>query len=621
MNPCRRGWQAGVFVLILAVLNVGAWAQPAPLVKKLEPPNWWAHYTPDLTLLLTGENLSGARVESSTHGVKVEASHSSANGHYLFVHLQLSSELPPGTVPLHLITSAGSTTVSLPLLARTDSRGRFEGFSRDDVIYLIMPDRFADGDPSNDWPAGSTGVYDRSNPMAYHGGDLRGIRDHLGYLHDLGVTTLWLTPVWKSTDSDYHGYHVVDFYALDDHMVSMEEYQALVADAHRLGMKVLIDYVVNHTGPHHPWANDPPTPTWLHGTPAHHLEASYNFSGLVGPHASPREYLSTLDGWFANKLPDLNQDDPALALYLAQNAMWWTEIAQLDGFRLDTFPYSSRQFWSGWHERLRQVYPQIVYPQIMDVGEVSDGDSTITSFFEGGRKQFDGIDSGLATVFDFPLCYALRDAVIKGASMEKIVDVLRHDELYPHPEMLVTFIGNHDNRRFVSEAGSNPAKLKAALSLLLTLRGIPQLYAGDEIGMAGGDDPDNRRDFPGGFPGDAHNAFTASGRTAEQQDVFAYVQSLLALRKSHAALRTGKQWHIGWDDTYYAFLRELPEEKLLVVYNNAPKTLELSIPVENTPLETAHELSAVFGNTSAELATGKVRVSLPARTLAVFSVR
>jgi len=621
MNPCRRGWQAGVFVLILAVLNVGAWAQPAPLVKKLEPPNWWAHYTPDLTLLLTGENLSGARVESSTHGVKVEASHSSANGHYLFVHLQLSSELPPGTVPLHLITSAGSTTVSLPLLARTDSRGRFEGFSRDDVIYLIMPDRFADGDPSNDWPAGSTGVYDRSNPMAYHGGDLRGIRDHLGYLHDLGVTTLWLTPVWKSTDSDYHGYHVVDFYALDDHMGSMEEYQALVADAHRLGMKVLIDYVVNHTGPHHPWANDPPTPTWLHGTPAHHLEASYNFSGLADPHASPREYLSTLDGWFANKLPDLNQDDPALALYLAQNAMWWTEIAQLDGFRLDTFPYSSRQFWSGWHERLRQVYPQIVYPQIMDVGEVSDGDSTITSFFEGGRKQFDGIDSGLATVFDFPLCYALRDAVIKGASMEKIVDVLRHDELYPHPEMLVTFIGNHDNRRFVSEAGSNPAKLKAALSLLLTLRGIPQLYAGDEIGMAGGDDPDNRRDFPGGFPGDAHNAFTASGRTAEQQDVFAYVQSLLALRKSHAALRTGKQWHIGWDDTYYAFLRELPEEKLLVVYNNAPKTLELSIPVENTPLETAHELSAVFGNTSAELATGKVRVSLPARTLAVFSVR
>ncbi|MGO9865832.1 MAG: alpha-amylase family glycosyl hydrolase [Terriglobales bacterium] len=616
MNPCRRGWQAGVFVLILAVLNLGAWAQPAPLVKKLEPPNWWVNYTPELTLLLTGENLNGAHVESTTKDVTPLGAEASANGHYLFVHLQLSTNLAPGTVPLRLITPAGSTAVSLPLLARADSHGRFEGFSRDDVIYLIMPDRFADGDPSNDKPAGSDGIYDRGNPMAYHGGDLRGIRQHLAYLHDLGVTAIWLTPVWKNTDSDYHGYHVVDFYALDDHMGSMQEYQALVAEAHRMGMKVLIDYVVNHTGPHHPWANDPPTPTWFHGTPAHHLEPAYTFQGLVDPHASPREYLATLNGWFAGKLPDLNPDDPELATYLAQNAMWWTESAQLDGFRLDTFPYSTRQFWSGWHERLRQVYPQI-----NDVGEVWDRDPTITSFFEGGRKQFDGIDSGLATVFDFPLCFALRDVIVKGEPMEKIVDVLRHDELYPHPEMLVTFIGNHDNGRFVSEEGSNPAKLKAAFSLLLNLRGIPQIYSGDEIGMPGGGDPDNRHDFPGGFPGDPRNAFTASGRTPEQQDVFAHVQSLLALRKAHPALRTGKQWHIGWDDNYYAFLRESPEEKLLVVYNNAPKTRELNIPVENTPLETAHQLETVFGNTPAELVTGKVHISLPAQTLAVFSVR
>jgi glycosidase len=592
-----------------------------PIVRKIEPPNWWINYTPTLTLLLTGENLGGenrggARVESPTKDVSVLGAEGSANGHYLFVHLQLSAELPAGTVPLHLSTGAGSATVQLPLLARADSRGRFEGFSRDDVVYLIMPDRFADGDPANDQPAASNGQYDRSNPMAYHGGDLRGIREHLGYLHEFGVSTLWLTPVWKNTDSDYHGYHVVDFYALDDHMGSMSEYQALVADAHRQGMKVLIDYVVNHTGPHHPWANDPPTPTWFHGSPAHHLEPAYTFTGLVDPHASPRQNLNTLDGWFAGKLPDLNPDDPALALYLAQNAMWWIETAQLDGFRLDTFPYSTRQFWSGWHERLHQVYPQI-----NAVGEVADGDSTITSFFEGGRKQFDGVDSGLATVFDFPLRDALRDVVIKGAPMEKLVEVLRHDALYPHPETLVTFIGNHDEVRFLSEKGSSPAKLKAAFGLLLTLRGIPQIYSGDEIAMPGGDDPDNRRDFPGGFPGDPHNAFTAGGRTAEQQDVFAYVKALLALRQSHAALRTGKQWHIGWDDTYYAFLRELPEEKLLVVYNNAPKTQTLDIPVENTPLGTAQQLRTVFGNNSAELGNGKVRVSLPALTLSVFSVR
>lgn len=603
------------FLCSLILLATFASAQP-PVVRKVEPPNWWLNYTSDLTLLLTGENLKGARVESATHGATVAGSEPSPNGPYLFVRLLLNAKLRTGNVQLHLRTAGGSATVQLPLLARADPHGHFAGFSQEDVIYLIMPDRFADGDPSNNQPPGSTGVYDRSQPKAYHGGDLRGIRDHLNYLHDLGVNTLWLTLVWKNTDSDYHGYHVVDFYALDDHVGSMQEYRSLVADAHKLGMKVLIDYVANHTGPQHPWANDPPTPTWFHGSPAQHLEPSYDFSGLVDPHASPRQYRATLEGWFVGKLPDLNPDDPELAIYLAQNAMWWTEIAQLDGFRLDTFPYSSRQFWSGWHARLHEVYPQI-----NDVGEVADRDSSITAFFEGGRKQFDGIDTGLSTVFDFPLCNALRDAIIKGDSMRKIVTVLQHDEFYPHPEMLVTFLGNHDDRRFVSEKGSSPAKLKAAFSLLLTMRGIPQIYSGDEIAMPGGDDPDNRRDFPAGFPGDPHNAFTAAERSPEQEEVFAHVQSLLALRKSHPALRTGKQWHIGWDDTYYAFLRALPEEKLLVIYNNASNPVELNIPVDNTPLETAHQSETIFGNTTAQLVAGKVRVSLPAQTLAVFNVR
>src|ERR1700690_3319077 len=551
---CRRRSTLVLCVFLLRLHLSLAGAQ-APAVHKIEPPNWWINYTPKLTLLLTGENLNDAHVQSATPGASVLGAESSANGHYFFVHLQLTGDVKAGNVDLRIHTATGSTLVEVPLRDRADSRGHFENFSRNDVIYLIMPDRFADGDPTNDHLPGTTGIYDRSNAHAYHGGDLRGIREHLGYLHELGVNTLWLTPVWKNTDSDYHGYHAVDFYAMDDHMGSLEEYQGLVADAHKIGMKVLIDYVANHTGPKHSWASDPPTPTWLHGTAEHHRPPSYSFNGLMDPHSSAREYRDTLEGWFADKLPDLNNDDPQLGLYLAQNAMWWTEIAQLDGFRLDTFPYSTREFWSGWHARLFKVYPHI-----NDVGEVADPDSSITSFFEGGRKQFDGIDSGLATVFDFPLCNALRDVIIKGEPMKEIVDVLRHDELYPNPEMLVTFIGNHDDSRFLGEKGSNPAKLKAAFSLLLTMRGISQIYYGNEIAMPGGNDPDNRRDFPGGFPGDPGNAFTASGRTPEQQDVFAYVHSLLDLRKGHPALRVGKQWHIGWDETYYAFLRELPEE-------------------------------------------------------------
>jgi glycosidase len=590
-------------------------AAAAPLVRKVEPPNWWTKFTPELTLLLTGENLSGARVMSASKGVAVLGTDASSNGHYLFMRLKVSSSRP-ATAQLQLTTASGSTSVQLPLLARTEPAGRFEGFSRDDVIYLIMPDRFADGDPSNNQPPGSTGVYDRSKPMAYHGGDLRGIRQKLGYLHDLGVTTLWLTPVWKNTDSDYHGYHVVDFFAIDDHMGSLAEYQGLVADAHKLGMKVLMDFVANHTGPKSSWKDDPLTLTWFHGTSAHHLDPAYVFAGLVDPHAPPRLYRNTLEGWFAGKLPDLNPDDPKLATYLAQNALWWTEVAQLDGFRIDTFPYSSRQFWSGWNKRVHDVYPHLD-----SVGEVADPDPTITSFFEGGRTQFDGIDSGLPTVFDFPLCAALRDVVIKGQPLERIVTVLQHDALYPHPEMLVTFFGNHDDKRFVSEEGSNRDKLKAAFSLLLTLRGIPQIYSGDEIGMPGGDDPDNRRDFPGGFPGDPRNAFMPGGRTPEQQDVFAHVQSLLALRRAHPALRTGKHWHIAWDETYYAFVRELPEEKLLVVYNNASSPRALKIPVADTPLENLQSLAPIFGDKPAQIVGNEVQVTLAPQTLAVFQAQ
>ena len=598
-----------LLLILVCLLALPAWPQGGasaagvPVVRKIEPPNWWTNFTPELTLLLTGENFTGARVESTKNGVTVLDSEASSNGHYLFVHLRLRPDAPTGAAGLRIRTGAESTTIQLPLLTRGDASGRFQGFSRDDVIYLIMPDRFANGDPANDQPSQSTGKYDRNNPMAYHGGDLRGILQHLGYLHDLGVTTLWLTPVWKNTDSDYHGYHVVDFYGLDDHMGSMRDYQDLVADAHKLGMKVLIDFVANHTGPHHPWGNDPPTPTWFHGTPAHHLEPAYTFSGLVDPHASLREYRRTIEGWFAGKLPDLNPDDPLLSAYLAQNAIWWTEIAQLDGFRIDTFPYSSRQFWSQWNERVRQVYPHI-----NSVGEVADPDPAITSFFEGGRKQFDGVDSGLPTVFDFPMESALRDVVIGGAPMQKIIDVLQRDDLYPHPDTLVTFFGNHDHTRFASEKGSDPAKLKAAFSMLLTLRGIPQIYSGDEIGMPGGADPDNRRDF-------------ASGRTPEQQNVFAHVQSLLALRQAHPALRMGRQWHIGWDESYYAFLRELPEEKLLVVYNNSTASRDLKIPLADTPLQGAQHLELLFGSAAAGVAGDEVQVTLASRALAVFTVR
>jgi glycosidase len=598
---------------VVAALAVSAWA--APVVQKVDPPNWWTGFTPDVMVLLTGSGLDQATVSTSYGGVQVSRVQPGASDRYLFVWLQVQASARSGTVPLQVRTASGTTTVQFSLSAPRPQSEKPQGFSQDDVIYLIMPDRFADGDTSNDRPAGSNGVYDRGQAKAYHGGDLRGIRQHLPYLHELGITTLWLTPVWKNANSDYHGYHVVDFYAMDDHMGSLDEYKALVSDAHKLGMKVLIDYVVNHTGPTHPWANAPPLAAWLHGTPEKHLESTYNFNGLADPHAAPALYRTVLEGWFVNALPDLNPDDPLLAQYLAQNALWWMEIAALDGLRLDTLPYSSRKSWKGWHESMRRVFPQLD-----TIGEVADRDPAITSFFQGGRAQFDGVDSGVTTVFDFPMYYAIRDVIFRDKPVPELVSILRQDALYSRPDVLVTFAGNHDQKRMMSEPGANKGKAKAAFGLLLTLRGIPEIYSGDEIGMPGGEDPDNRRDFPGGFPGDARNAFTQAGRTPDEQDIFSYVQAMLQLRAAHPALRTGRQWHIGWDDTYYAFLRESGEERLLVVFNNAASARELSIPLADTPLENARSMRSVSGSAQARVEDRIAKVNVPATSVVVLAV-
>jgi glycosidase len=605
-------------LLLFSLAALPLWAQMK--VVKVEPPNWWVGLQPSNTMLLiTGEGLAGARVSTSYPGTSVARSKASANGHYLFVWLQVSSTAKPGTVPLVITTPAGTATQQFPLQARAALAGKFQGLTPDDVIYLIMPDRFADGDPSNDEPAPDLHTFDRSKPRAWHGGDLKGIRDHLQYLHDLGVTAVWMTPFWKNDwradDFSYHGYHATDFYRVDEHLGTLSDLQALTAEAHRLGIKVVLDYVVNHTGPHHPWAKDPPQPDWLHGTPEKHANAEYHFNGIVDPHAPQREWINVLNGWFANKLPDLNPNNPQLAQYLLQNAEWWMESVGLDAYRLDTFPYSSRKFWSGWHDGIFRAYPHTT-----SVGEVWDGDTAITSFFAGGRKQWDGIDTHLSTVFDFPLEFALRDVILKNAPVERIVNVLMRDALYPHPDTLVTFFGNHDVSRFMSEPGASSQKLESAVDLLLTLRGIPQLYYGDEIGMDGANDPDNRHDFPGGFPGDSRSAFTAQGRTPEEQEIFAHFQSMLRFRHEHSALRRGKLTHVAWDKNYYAFLRDDGHERLLVVFNNAVESQSLNIPLAETPLATAAKASPLLNATPATVENQVLHCSVPGNTVSVFKM-
>ena len=608
----------------LALVLTFSWAASAqsggqPRVSKVEPPNWWVSFSPTVMVLLYGDNLAGASISVNYPGVSVTKVQTQADGKHAFAWLQFGPATQAGDVIIHVKTAAGETSATLPLLQRSSQQGRFQGITPDDVIYLIMPDRFADGDPSNNQPQGaSPGTYDRARPKTYHGGDLKGIQQHLPYLKGLGVTALWLTPLYDNDDStsDYHGYGAVDEYAVEDHFGTMKDYQELVAAAHELGLKVLLDVVPNHVGPKHPWATSQPAPNWLHGTIEHHLDTDYYYPPITDPHAVKANYVSALEGWFANVLPDLAQENPLVAEYLLQNALWWAESGGIDGFRIDTFPYVPRTFWAYYNRGLFSTYPHF-----FTVGEIYNSDPTVTSYWAGGQTGFDGVDTGLTTPFDFPMNSAIRDVVAHGASAKKIVEVLRQDRLYPHPELLVTFIGNHDMKRFLTDADGSYEKLKLAFSLLATLRGIPQLYYGDEIGMTGGADPDNRHDFPGGFAGDAHNAFLASGRSPEEQELFSHVQSLLRLRQKHPALRQGRQWHVGWDDTYYAFVRETAEEKLFVVFNTSPTARGIAIPTEGTKLEDAHQFESLFGSGKIALKGKVLQVTLPATSAAVYQVR
>jgi len=604
----------------------------APAVMKVEPPNWWVGLTPDVMLLLSGKNLRATHVNCNLRDVVVGRTESSGDGNYLFVWLKLGPELHSGTTVCRLSTAHGETTFELPIAARQQTLGRNQGVSLDDVIYLIMPDRFANGDPVNDEPAEFPGSHDRSKPRAFHGGDLRGIEQHLDYLKDLGATTLWLTPIVKNgTAQDYHGYGAVDLYAVDPHLGTLADYQELIQAAHKQHMKVLFDVVPNHVGPRHPWVAHPPMPDWFHGTLEHHLTAASPLKGsfyglpekkeitndafesLVDPHTPPQLRRSLTEGWFAGILPDMNTENPVVAEYLAQNSIWWAEMTGLDGYRIDTFPYVSREFWEQWHTALRRIYPRL-----STIGEVFHPDPTVTSFYQGGRKGWDGVDTQLTAPFDFPLYFTLRDVLMNGAPAGKLANILRQDSLYPHPEFLVPFFGNHDTTRISGTPQGTPARLKLAFGLIFTVRGIPELYYGDEIGMPGGRDPDNRRDFPGGWTEDARNAFTKIGRSPEQEEMHSYVSALLSVRAQHPALRRGRLWSLASDDTTFVFMRETDEERIVVAFHAGTKAREITVPVQDSPAERATNATVIFGQGQAEMAGKSMKLSVQAQSVSVF---
>ena len=599
-----------------------------PIVEDVSPPNWWSNL-PNPMLLLHGKNLNDAEVTSSVAGISVRRSKASADGHWEFVWLDISSA-PPQHFNLLVRNARGRTHYPYELDKRHPPTDGFQGFSSSDVLYLAMPDRFADGDVSNDRLKSMPGTFDRSNPSAYHGGDLAGMESHLDYLQQLGVTALWITPLYAqdpASATDYSGYRPFDFYRMNPHFGTVADYENLAQAVHARGMKLVLDMVMNHVSPASPWAKDPPAPDWFHGTPEKHLKATNNFATIADPHASAANYSAPVDGWLTDTLPDLNQSNPLVQHYLIQNAIWWIETGTLDGLRLDTYANVDRSFWQQFHTVLHALYPHLTA-----AGEIFSSDPTVVSYFAGGVKH-SGIDTGLYTPFDYPGYFALR-ATLTGASpapMTSLTDIERQDWLYPHPERLATFFGNQDTPRFLSQPGATPDRLKIAFGLLATQRGMPQIYYGDEIGLSAASDGDSRGDFPGGFPGDAQDAFTEAGRTPAQQAMVAWVAGLLQLRAHNVVLQTGLQQNLLADQSGFVFARyaapsqtesSTPGAAMLVLTNRSDATRTFHLDFSRTVLEGATTLAPAWNSKNpVTVEKNQCDVPVPPESVAVYSVQ
>lgn len=616
------------FILILLSAPT-CLSQNAPEVLQVDPPSWWVGSSVNpVRLMIRGKNLKGARVQAVGRGVRlVGVPRINEQGTYLFVDADVERRALPGPRQLRITTTAGFADAWFEVLLPLSRRGRFQGFSSSDVMYLAMLDRFSDGDPSNNEPAQSPGLYDRKNKFYYHGGDLQGVMNHLPYLKDLGVTALWLTPWYDNYDrpnqielkegkpsTGFHGYNPQDFYRVDEHFGTHEKLRELVDAAHRSGIKIIQDQVVNHTGPYHPWVDDPPTPTWFNGTKANHLKNVFQTWVLHDPRPVEKLKRETMDGWFLDFLPDLNQHDKEVSRYLIQNTLWWIGTTGLDGIRMDTWQYVPNSFWRDWNAAVKKEFPNFRV-----VGEVKDGDAIHTSFFQGGRVRFDGVDSGLDTLLDFPLFYPIRHAFAEGHRLDEIPKTLGSDYLYSNSEILVTLLGGHDDGRFMSEKGATIAGLKLANAFLLTTRGVPQLYYGDELAMTGPDEPTTRGDFPGGFPGDKRNAFLPQGRTREENELVDYIRKLTRLRSELEPLRRGALINLHVSEQQYAYARKTKADTVVTVINNADKATIISFEVSPAGIaDGAILVDRLGGSKAIQVANGKLGVALPARSAAIF---
>ena len=595
-----------IFVIIMAVFSLFGWhnAAHAASIEKVAPTFWWAGMkNPELQILLYGEGIASSEVSLSSPDVMLKDVVKQANPNYLLLYVDLS-EAAPQTFNIVLKKGKKTTTVPYELKQRTRKGEDIQGFTSEDVLYLIMPDRFANGNPENDVVEGMLeNKVDRTEQYARHGGDLKGIEEHLDYIADLGVTAIWLNPTQENDmpEGSYHGYAITDYYQADRRFGSNDEFKQMVDQAHSKGLKVVMDMIFNHCGSHNYLFTDRPSDDWFNFK-SNYVQTSFKTASVQDIHASDYERKIATDGWFTQAMPDLNQRNRHVARYLIQSSIWWIEFAGINGIRQDTHPYADFDFMSQWcHDVLTE------YPHFNIVGETWLNSNVLVSFWQKDSKLAAPRNSNLPTVMDFPLQALMNRSFDEetndwGGGLYNLYDYNTQDLVYANPLNLLIFLDNHDTSRFYvnEEQTKNLTRYKQALLYLLTTRGIPQIYYGTEIlmpGDKGQGDGYLRKDFPGGWPGDQTNAFTAQGRTDLQNEAFDYTRKLLQWRKGNEAVGKGSMKHFSIAHGTYVYERKYGDQSVVVIMNGTDKPQELDLAPYKEVLPKAQAVDVLSGKT------------------------
>ncbi|WKK66214.1 glycoside hydrolase family 13 protein [Lutimonas zeaxanthinifaciens] len=572
------------FIFTLITLN--AFGQ----LERVEPPNWWIGFkNNDLQLLIKGDDISDYTPKIEYAGVSIEKINKAKSPNYLFLDLKISSETKPGTM-LIVFERKGKKKIKYEyeLKKRARPSKEFVGFDSSDVVYLITPDRFANGLPENDIVDGlKEDAIDRSRDYARHGGDIKGISNHLDYIDEMGFTAIWSCPVLTNDmpQASYHGYAITDLYQIDPRFGTLEEYIELSQKARAKGIKLIMDQVANHCGIEHWWIKDLPFEDWLNYQAAYEAGEKTTYSNHKRTtnqdiYGSKIDAIGMTNGWFTDSMPDLNQNNPFMATYLIQNSIWWIETAQLGGIRQDTYPYPDKVFMSEWAGAIMKEYPNFSI-----VGEEWSYNPLLVAYWQQGAKNHDGYESNLTSSMDFPMQKNISDALKEeenwNSGLIKIYEGLANDFHYPNPEKIMIFPDNHDMDRIHTQLNEDPVLTKMAIAYLLTLPRIPQIYYGTEILMQNTAKPGDhgliRTDFPGGWEGDKINAFTGEGLQKDQKDMQSYLKALLQFRKNSETIHKGKTVHFAPKEGIYLMFRVLNDETVVLILNKNDKEVELDL--------------------------------------------